>query len=640
MEYFMLTRSKKIFFAVFTILLLFALLSISEVTLRVMYPDSLPKFVEEVSYDQITWYKINRSYLKKYFASTDPLIPEFKPSLFRKEKQKNSIRIFCLGESSMFGVPYQMTANIPGILRAQLRHAYPEKEIEVINLGASAINTNVIRDFSPLLLQFQPDLILIYTGHNEFYGPDGIGASWLEKQFPFLTQWKYHFRDLAIINLLGTFFAGKPSPESLHNTNMMKQVSQEATVQLHSAEAEKIFAHFEKNLTAIINEFQSHNIPVIISDVTSNLTFAPFEYDTILAQQSTALQAGNSTEKLLSFTAQHPEDSYSRFLLATAYAHVGKYDSAKIFFSEARDRDFLKFRAPKEINSIIQKSAQQTHIPFFSTDSIFSINSPHGISDTSLFWEHLHPKVNGYYLIANGFLSEIQKLNIFPRSTVQMLPCNLDSLHICWFDLAFGDRTITNLTTKWPFKNFTVSTQYFPTAPEPLQHIVEETFRMEKVWDEACYESAQIFWKMNNVQAAMITYRAIIDEYPYNFYAHYLLANALSQTGKIQESAKHYQISMQSNPLYPYAKAEFGLLQINNGKFDAAILLLTNALQISQQEGLAPLRSTIYYGLGTAYANKRMFKEALQYVEKSLQAAPNNHDAFLLKQKLLPFSNH
>lgn len=636
-------RTKNIIFLAVTLLFFLILFVGIEFTLRYTYPQFTSTLVEEVSYDQLSWYKINRSYLKKYFSSTDPLIPEFKPSLFLKEKKKNSLRIFCLGESSMFGVPYQMTANIPGILRTQLRRLYPEKEIEVVNLGASAINTNVIRNFAHELLRFQPDIILIYTGHNEFYGPDGIGASWVEKQFPFLTRWKYQLNNLAVVNLLENIFSGKPSPESLHDVNLMKQVSQKAAVKLHSSETERIFKNFENNVTSIVEIFQSHNIPVIISDVTSNLTFAPFEYDSVTAQQAGALLTNSAEEniqKLRTFISEHNEDSFSRFLLAKQYLSLAKYDSAKIYFEEARDCDFLKFRAPGKINAVLRSVAKETHSYFFSSDSIFAVNSLHGISDTSLFWEHLHPKANGYYLIAGGFLDALQKEHLLPASSAAPLPFNTDSLHICWFDLAFGDCSIKNLTTKWPFKNFTVNTVYYPSAPMNLQKIVDEVFAMGKIWDEACYESAQIFWKADQLPRAITTYRALIEEYPYNFYAQYLLANALSQQGKTVEAAEHYNISITSNPRYPYSQMELGLLQINSGKFDEAVRLLTGALKISQQENLIALQSTIYYGLGTAYANKKMFKEAMDAVARSLQLQPNNRDALALRQKLLSFLQH
>ncbi|HMD13167.1 MAG TPA: hypothetical protein VKI62_00935, partial [Bacteroidota bacterium] len=175
----MLSHGKKFLFSIIPVLILLFLLTGLEYSLRHFYPSNESRLTINSNYDGIDWYQVNRGFLEKYFPASAPLIPEFKPMLFKCHKDTNTVRIICLGESSMFGTPYEMTATIPGIVRKQLRHIFPSKEFEVVNLGASAINSNVIRDIASRLPEYLPDLILIYMGHNEFYGPDGIGASWL-----------------------------------------------------------------------------------------------------------------------------------------------------------------------------------------------------------------------------------------------------------------------------------------------------------------------------------------------------------------------------------------------------------------------------------------------------------------------------
>ncbi len=597
-----------------------------ELAARFFHPNYKTPLVEEVPYDGILWYKVNRSYLKKYFSTNDIQIPELKPSLFRKTKTPNTFRILCLGESSMFGVPYQMTATIPGILRRQLRHLYPEKEIEVINFGASAINSNVILNFSEELLQFSPDLVLIYTGHNEFYGPDGIGASWIEKQFPFLIQWKYSLREFALLKL---FESESRLNVDFKDANLMKQVSQGASVEFASPEVERIYSQFERNLSKIISTFQGKNIPVVVSDITSNDTFAPFKSsDEISNAQNFSLSELRIEEQ------KFPNSASIKFAIANKYSEAKNYDSAKIYYHLACNYDLLKFRAPSGINEVIKKITAKLNTPFFSSDSIFTLNSRNGISDTTLFWEHLHPKPIGYYLIANGFIQQIQKEKLLPAASVKLLSFQYDSLNICWLDLAFGDRSIKNLTSKWPFQNYSVNTTFYPNAPAELLTIVDDVFSSGKIWDQACYETAQYFWMKGNTNAAVTTFNAVIEEYPYNFYAHYLLANALNQTGKIEEAINHYRISSQSNELYPYPKTELGLILVNSGKFDEAIAMLNSAIPSAQQEKSAPLQSTIYYGLATAYANKRDFSSAIKNADLALQIMPTNRDVIVLKQKI------
>jgi tetratricopeptide (TPR) repeat protein len=633
-------RTKKLIFSLITIA--FALLIITgfEYSLRYFQPSLIPAFLNEVNYDQIEWYQINRSYLKTYFPAQEALVPDFKPSLLRKQKTSSTFRILCIGESSMFGVPYQMTANIPGLLRAQLRHLYPNKEIEVVNLGASAINTNVILHLTPVFLRLQPDLVLIYTGHNEFYGPDGIGASWIEKKIPSVTQWKYDLRNLALVRFIETFTAST-SRNTPFDANMMKQVSKNTSVELGSDDAELVFANFNRNLKNIIALYHEQHVPVIVSDVTSNISFSPFAYDS--SSQNVFTRAGvllteKRFEEALSLLQkdkdQRTPNAFTEFLLGKTHAGLHQYDLARSHFWASRDNDLLKFRAPKRINTIIESVCRDASVPFFSSDSIFEARSENGIPDTSLFWEHLHPKAYGYFLIANGFLDKIQEQKILPVSSMQRLPFNFDSLSVSWLDLGFADVTIKNLTSKWPFRNFYVDRDFYPNADQALKNVVDDVYGGRKVWDEACYETAKLFWGKGDIHRAMTTYRAVIEEYPYNFYAHYLLANSLSQTGKLDDAIKHYSVSIRSNPAYPYPKVDLALIRINRAEFDEAIRLLYDALPMAQKEQSLPLQATIHYGLSTAFANKRDYQRALALVDQALLLQPTYQDAIVLKQKI------
>ena len=58
-----------------------------------------------------------------------------------------------------------------------LRRQLPDRRVEVLNAGIVGINSFALVDFVPRMLACQPDLVVLYTGHNEFYGPGGVGSS-------------------------------------------------------------------------------------------------------------------------------------------------------------------------------------------------------------------------------------------------------------------------------------------------------------------------------------------------------------------------------------------------------------------------------------------------------------------------------
>jgi tetratricopeptide (TPR) repeat protein len=155
------------------------------------------------------------------------------------------------------------------------------------------------------------------------------------------------------------------------------------------------------------------------------------------------------------------------------------------------------------------------------------------------------------------------------------------------------------------------------------------------VWDMGCYESAQYFWKKGRTREAITTYEALLEDYPYNFYTHYLLASILTRQNRLDDAVRHYTMSISSNPKYPYSRLELALIQINMGRFDEAIVQLTKATELTADGENAVLKANIYYGLAVAYANKKEFQKAISFVDASLKINPTYNDALILRTKIV-----
>ena len=76
--------------------------------------------------------------------------------------------MFCLGGSTTFGRPYDDQTSFCGWLRELLAVAYPEGNWEVVNAGGVSYASYRVAALMEELVAYEPDLFIVYTGHNEF----------------------------------------------------------------------------------------------------------------------------------------------------------------------------------------------------------------------------------------------------------------------------------------------------------------------------------------------------------------------------------------------------------------------------------------------------------------------------------------
>lgn len=118
---------------------------------------------------------LNPDIAYKYFHSTEG-IPYSNQNSFFKEKKVNSFRVFIMGESSAAGYPFTPNGDFGLYIKKRLELLYPNQEIEIINLALTATNSYTILDLLPGVIEQKPDLLLLYAGHNEYYGAYGVGS--------------------------------------------------------------------------------------------------------------------------------------------------------------------------------------------------------------------------------------------------------------------------------------------------------------------------------------------------------------------------------------------------------------------------------------------------------------------------------
>ena len=113
----------------------------------------------------------------------------FNDQSFLMEKPTNGVRIFGLGGSSSYGFPWGAESAFTGIVGELLSASHPDREVEAINVSGVSYAMHRLNIIADELLEYEPDVFIIYSGHNEFIEPVFMKA--LKDRNPVRTRLEY-----------------------------------------------------------------------------------------------------------------------------------------------------------------------------------------------------------------------------------------------------------------------------------------------------------------------------------------------------------------------------------------------------------------------------------------------------------------
>jgi len=106
-----------------------------------------------------------------------------------------------------------------------------------------------------------------------------------------------------------------------------------------------------------------------------------------------------------------------------------------------------------------------------------------------------------------------------------------------------------------------------------------------------------------------------------NAAAHNLLANTLSQQGRLKEAEEHYAEALRIRPDFGYAQVGYGVTLARDGKFEAGISQLQELLKKHPHDQEA------YYNLAFILQQKGDIEAATEQYEKAIQLKADDADA-------------
>src|SRR5450432_723481 len=403
------SKKKVVLFKVISILLPFLVLILLEVALRIFHYGHDLSLFREYPGDK-NFLVLNPDASKRYF--NDPaLAPTGNSELFKKIKDKNTCRIFILGESTTIGYPYFHNGSFHRWLQYRLMQTFPDQQFEIINLSLTAVNSYTVLGFAKELVKYEPDAVLIYSGHNEFYGTLGVGSTIRIGNSTGMVRLMLFLRQFRIVQLLTNLYEKirKPAganPDQGGQTLMQRMVADQE-IPFKSGLFYSGISQFVSNMNEVLDLFNKNHVPVFISNLVSNeKDLKPFVslpadlhsypgFEKNLHQGISAFEANDriASEKFFKRADQiYDGHALCNFYLGRLAYNEGKYTESYRYFIKAKDLDGLRFRAPVLINeAIVTMCDKYSYIHLVDTKAAFENFSDHQIIGSELILEHVHP---------------------------------------------------------------------------------------------------------------------------------------------------------------------------------------------------------------------------------------------------------
>jgi len=517
---------------------------------------------------------------------------------FRKKKDANTFRVFVLGESTTIGFPYLHNGSFHRWLQYRLLHTFPEKNFEIINLSLTAVNSYTVLGFAREIVDHQPDAVLLYTGHNEYYGALGVGSTSYLGGNPHLVRLVLRLRELRMVQLAnglkaraGRLLGGR---EADPRETLMKRMAAEGQIPLGSDLYARGIRQFETNLSDALRLLDAQGIPVLVSNLVSNeKDLKPFSSD------------------------GRPELSAAReYELGERALAAGEPGQARKHYQRARELDRLRFRAPAAMNETIGKlAAQYRNVHLVDSEALFRAHSPHGILGREILLEHVHPNLAGYALLSEAFYGAMRTQKMIAAEWPELMSLSQlrRQMPITRVDSLKGAYEILMLREGWPFNEPMAAGYRRGNTPE--EQLAGALAVKQLAWGEAMRQLLRHHLRTQNAAEALKVTEALLLEYPYD--PAYCL-----EAGKLAMNLEDNELAV------VYLKKAFAL----DPNFDTARSLFVTLLKMDRPEAALPYLNYAVAGNGVSISLNRLTSFVAQIIDLKRQYAVDPGNAELANQ--------
>lgn len=511
---------------------------------------------------------------------------------FAKVKPPKTFRVFSLGGSTTHGYPGDDTTSFSGWLREILKETDDSRQWEVINAGGISYATHRILLVMKELVRYEPDLFIIYTGHNEFL--ERLTYSSMLEAPPAVSGIGGLLSGTRTFSVVTSLLR----PSVSEQPDGMQPIDQDRLLDdnkigLHDYHRDarnyrQVLGQFRSNLLRMIDLAHSVDAKAMLVAPACNLRdWAPWksEHRSGLSNEQlgtwnglfrAAEQAFNSRQfdrALESIDkAAEIDDRYAElhFLRGRILDQSGQHAKAKLAFIRARDEDVCPLRTPSPMLELLLDVASDTDVQLIRFDTLADEHSEQGIPGNNLFYDHVHPRSMGNRILAQAIHEELVRADVIhpPQMPDDEVMQRISDRIAHRRDPHSEAIALVNLSNVLKLagkfdESLRVALQAASLAPDDaeLQFVVAIAYRDHGQIDQAASR-----------------FRKVLSVNPESPDAHNNLGMIAAQQGNLVEAEEHFRRAIEIRDEFAEAHNNLGIIYAQRGEAESAAAEFRKAL--------------------------------------------------------------
>jgi lysophospholipase L1-like esterase len=305
------------------------------------------------------------------------------PHRFVDPPPDSALRVVVAGASTVQGYPHPARLSAPSFLETLLADAL-DRPVQVINLGITSLASfAVARVVDTAVATLKPDLVVVYTGHNEFYGVYGAAALRQGGPYPWTRHLHYRLMQLRLAGL-ARWIGGHFRRPAAADQNLLAAMGSVGLVPPGDPVRARAARQLQASLDDMVDACQrSGSQLVLCTPVGNDAGFTP----------DTSSTAG--------------EAAAAHFGRARRLAAAGRVGEARQAYVAARDADPAPWRAPSDLVGIVRAVAARQPAALADAEWRLAAAGPDSLVGWDLIVDHVHPSARGHALLARSVVDAL-----------------------------------------------------------------------------------------------------------------------------------------------------------------------------------------------------------------------------------------